>query len=120
MRERFKISSRAARSRYQQHRWKGWVQGKQKGVHGSNVWLTIRRDGDEGEQGGNGGRVVAEYQTIIAHYAKEKAIPLLPLKEIRLLPWLPSKGNEVPPCHPLPPFRDDSPASTGHQGFCEE
>jgi len=64
------------------------------------VWLTIRlggSEGEQGEQGEQGDRVISEYQRIIAHYAKEKAIPLLPLKEIRLLPWLPSKGNEMHP-----------------------
>jgi hypothetical protein len=121
IRERFNISSRAARGRYQQHRWKGWVQGKQKGDHGSKVWLTIRLDGDEGEQGGKGGRVVAEYQRIISHHTKEKAILLLTAREIPLLPLLRSKEDEVPPCHPLPSLGKNSPPpqESGEEAPCE-
>jgi len=113
--KKFQISPAGARGRYQRYVLKGWIKGKQKGAYGSKVWVTIRLDGDEGEQGD---RVIAEYQKIIARYAKEKAIPLLPLKEIRLLPLLPSKGSGISPYHPVSPFREDSPAAVteGSQG----
>jgi hypothetical protein len=122
MSKRFNISSRAARGRYQQHRWKGWVKGKQKGDHSSKVWLTIRLDGDEGEQGGKGGRVVAEYLKIIARYAKERAIPLLTPGETRLLPLLPPREEQVPPCHPIPPLGEDSPIpqESDEEAPCED
>jgi hypothetical protein len=101
--KKFEVSLDGARKRYQKHVWKGWIKRKQEGAHNSKVWLKIRLDGDEGEQGGKGGRVIAEYHKIIARYDKEKAIPLLPLKEIRLLPLLPSKGSGISPYHPVSP-----------------
>lgn len=121
IRERLQISPDSARGRYRQHVLKGWVQRKQEGAYNSKVWLRIRLDGDEGEQGGEGGRVVAEYQRIIAHHAKEKAILLLPLREIRLLPLLRSKEDEAPPCHPLPSLGKDSPPpqESGEEAPCE-
>jgi hypothetical protein len=119
--KRSQISIDAARGRYRRYVSRGWIKGKQKGPYGSKVWLTIRLDGDEGEQGGEGGRVVAEYQRIIAHYAKERAIPLLTAREIPLLPWLRSKEDEVPPCHPLPSLGKDSPPpqESGEEAPCE-
>jgi hypothetical protein len=98
--KKFQISPAGARGRYQKYVKKGWIKGKQDGAYGSKVWVTIRLDGDEGEQGEQGeqgDRVIAEYQKIIARYANEEAIPLLPLKEIRLLPLLSSKGSGVSP-----------------------
>ena len=102
--KKFEVSPDGARRRYQKHVWKGWIKRKQKGSYGSRVWVTIRLDGDEGEQGEQGDRVIAEYQRIISHHTKEKAILLLTAREIPLLPWLRSKEDEV---HPITLYHPD-------------
>jgi hypothetical protein len=109
--KKFQISPAGARGRYQRYVLKGWIKGKQKGAYGSKVWVTIRLDEDEGEQGEQGDRVIAEYQRIISHHTKEKAILLLTAKEILLLPWLRSKEDEV---HPITLYHPDG-SRTGYQ-----
>ena len=96
----FQVSPDVARNWYKKHVKKGWIKGKQEGAHDSRVWLTFKLDEDEG---GKGGRVVAEYKKIIDRYTKEKAIPLLTLREILQLPWLHSTEDRVPPYHPTHP-----------------
>jgi hypothetical protein len=109
--KKFQISPAGARGRYQRYVLKGWIKGKQKGAYGSKVWVTIRLDEDEGEQGEQGDRVIAEYQRIISHHTKEKAILLLTAKEILLLPLLRSKEDEV---HPITLYHPDG-SRTGYQ-----
>jgi hypothetical protein len=109
--KKFQISPAGGRGRYQRYVLKGWIKGKQKGAYGSKVWVTIRLDEDEGQQGEQGDRVIAEYQRIISHHTKEKAILLLTAKEILLLPLLRSKEDEV---HPITLYHPDG-SRTGYQ-----
>lgn len=50
------ISEGAARKRYQKHKERGWVKGKQVGPHDSRVWLSVD------PQGGKGGKGVTYYR----------------------------------------------------------
>jgi hypothetical protein len=97
---KFQVSTYAARSRYQKHVEKGWIQRKQTGPYDSKVWLTFKPDEDEGDKGD---RVITEYHKIIARYAKEKAVPLLTSRKTLLLPWFHSTEDEVSPYHPYHP-----------------
>jgi hypothetical protein len=76
-----------------------------------------RVDADGDEQGGEGGRVIAEYQKIIASHAKEKSIPLLPWVQRLLLTWVPPKEDRVPPCHTVPPLKPRKPRKVGFMGW---